>query len=189
MSHELRTPLNSLLILSRLLSDNPDGNLSEQQVEFARTINNAGTDLLTLIADILDLTKVEAGKMDINPAPLELAAMLADMERSFAALAEDKGIELAVEATGEITEIVSDEQRVAQILRNLLSNAVKFTESGSVTLTAAATSEVDPMGMPYTVAFTVSDTGIGIPADKLRLIFEAFQQADGTTSRRYGGTG
>src|SRR4051812_31434734 len=190
MSHELRTPLNSLLILSKLLADNADGNLDEQQVEFARTINQAGSDLLTLISDILDLSKVEAGKMEIHPAPLDLGMVLDGLERSFRPVAEHKGIEFGVSVLeGAPTDVVSDEQRVAQILRNLLSNAVKFTESGSVSLAVGPTDELDHRGKPYAVAFAVSDTGIGIPQDKLRLIFEAFQQADGTTSRRYGGTG
>ncbi|MEO6497002.1 MAG: response regulator, partial [Solirubrobacteraceae bacterium] len=190
MSHELRTPLNSLLILSKLLTDNPSGNLDPQQVEFARTINAAGTDLLSLISDILDLSKVEAGKMEVNPAPLPLAEVLGGLERSFAPVAADKGLEFAVEVFDDLPgEVVSDEQRVSQILRNLLSNACKFTESGSVRLTVGPTEEQDPLGRPYVLAFAVTDTGIGIAADKLRLIFEAFQQADGTTSRRYGGTG
>ncbi|MDA0182939.1 HAMP domain-containing protein [Solirubrobacter phytolaccae] len=189
MSHELRTPLNSLLILSKLLADNPAHNLSDQQVEFAQTINQAGTDLLTLISDILDLSKVEAGKMEINPAPLDTAEVLEGLERSFQPVAEERGLELVVETEDALPEIVSDDQRVAQILRNLLSNAVKFTDTGSVRLTVKPTTEVDHRGKDYALAFTVTDTGIGIPQDKLRLIFEAFQQADGTTSRRYGGTG
>ncbi|MFL5234123.1 MAG: ATP-binding protein, partial [Microvirga sp.] len=190
MSHELRTPLNSLLILSKLLIDNPDNNLNEQQIEFARTIHSAGTDLLTLISDILDLSKVEAGKMEIHPTQLDLREVLEGLERSFHPVAEEKGITLSVEvAEGAPSDVVSDDQRVAQILRNLLSNAMKFTETGEVRLSVAGTEEIDHMGRPYTLAFSVSDTGIGIPHDKLRLIFEAFQQADGTTSRRYGGTG
>jgi len=190
MSHELRTPLNSLLILSKLLTDNPSGNLDEQQVEFARTINAAGTDLLSLISDILDLSKVEAGKMEVNPALLPLAEVLGGLDRSFAPVAADKGLEFSVDLLDDLPgEVVSDEQRVSQILRNLLSNALKFTESGSVRLTVGPTEEQDPLGRPYVLAFAVTDTGIGIAPDKLRLIFEAFQQADGTTSRRYGGTG
>ncbi|MFL5843565.1 MAG: response regulator, partial [Solirubrobacteraceae bacterium] len=190
MSHELRTPLNSLLILSKLLADNPGGNLDTQQVEFARTINAAGTDLLTLISDILDLSKVEAGKMEVNPAPLALAEVLDGLERSFVPVAADKGIDFAVDVLAETpADVVSDEQRVAQILRNLLSNAMKFTEAGAVRLSVGPTNELDPRGRPYALAFSVTDTGIGIAPDKLRLIFEPFQQADGTTSRRYGGTG
>ena len=191
MSHELRTPLNSLLILSKLLADNPAENLTDQQVEFARTIHQAGTDLLTLISDILDLSKVEAGKMEINPAPLDTAEVLEGLERSFRPVAEEKGLELVARGRRRARrEVVSDEQRVAQILRNLLSNAVKFTDSGSVKLALATRRPSSTTaGAPYALAFTVTDTGIGIPQDKLRLIFEAFQQADGTTSRRYGGTG
>ena len=131
MSHELRTPLNSLLILSKLLSDNPAQNLTDQQVEFARTIHQAGTDLLTLISDILDLSKVEAGKMEINPAPLDTAEVIEGLERSFRPVAKEKGLELVRrDRRRTLPEVVSDDQRVAQILRNLLSNAVKFTDSG-----------------------------------------------------------
>jgi HAMP domain-containing protein/signal transduction histidine kinase/CheY-like chemotaxis protein len=190
MSHELRTPLNSLLILSKLLIDNPEENLTDQQIEFARTINAAGSDLLTLISDILDLSKVEAGKMEINPATLHLPEVLAGLERSFKPVAEEKNLTFSVEVVdGAPEDVLSDEQRVGQILRNLLSNALKFTESGNVKLVVAPTDEIDHRGKPYALAFTVVDTGIGIAQDKLRLIFEAFQQADGTTSRRYGGTG
>jgi HAMP domain-containing protein/signal transduction histidine kinase/CheY-like chemotaxis protein len=190
MSHELRTPLNSLLILSKLLVDNPTSNLTDQQIEFARTIHTAGTDLLTLISDILDLSKVEAGKMEIHPAPLALEETLAGLERSFGPVAEEQSLTFAVTVDDAVPrDIVSDEHRVAQVLRNLLSNALKFTETGSVELAVAGTDERDHAGRQYAIAFTVTDTGIGIPQDKLRLIFEAFQQADGTTSRRYGGTG
>jgi HAMP domain-containing protein/signal transduction histidine kinase/CheY-like chemotaxis protein len=184
MSHELRTPLNSLLILSRLLADNTAGNLTDEQIEFARTINGAGTDLLDLISDILDLSKVEAGKMEIHPGPVELVEVATAMDRAFRPLAEDKGLAFAVEiADGAPASVVTDEQRLAQVLRNLLSNAVKFTDDGEVRLVVA------PAEAPFAAAFTVRDTGIGIQEDKLRLVFEAFQQADGTTSRRYGGTG
>jgi HAMP domain-containing protein/signal transduction histidine kinase/DNA-binding response OmpR family regulator len=184
MSHELRTPLNSLLILSRLLADNPQGNLSDEQIEFARTINGAGNDLLDLISDILDLSKVEAGKMEVAPGPVEPAAVLAGLDRAFRPLAEEKGLAFVVEAAEDApATIVTDEQRVAQVLRNLLSNAVKFTDEGTVSLRAEA---AEP---PYAAAFAVADTGIGIARESLRLVFEAFQQADGTTSRRYGGTG
>jgi HAMP domain-containing protein/signal transduction histidine kinase/CheY-like chemotaxis protein len=190
MSHELRTPLNSLLILSKLLADNPSGNLDEQQVEFARTINGAGSDLLSLISDILDLSKVEAGKMEVHPAPLALAEVLGGLERSFEPVAAEKNLVFTVDVAADVpSDVITDEQRVAQILRNLLSNALKFTESGSVTLSVGPTEEMDLRERSYAIAFTVTDTGIGIAADKQRLIFEAFQQADGTTSRRYGGTG
>ena len=184
MSHELRTPLNSLLILSRLLADNPSANLSDEQVEFARTIHGAGTDLLDLISDILDLSKVEAGKMDVAPASIEVTALLDALERAFRPVAEDKGLGFTVEVAPDApAALVTDEQRAGQVLRNLLSNAVKFTDAGAVRVRAEAARA------PYAVAFVVADTGIGISADKQALVFEAFQQADGTTSRRYGGTG
>ncbi len=184
MSHELRTPLNSLLILSRLLADNPSANLTGEQVEFARTIHGAGTDLLDLISDILDLSKVEAGKMDVAPASIEVGSVLEGLERAFRPVAEDKGLGFTVEVAPDApAAIVTDEQRAGQVLRNLLSNAVKFTDAGEVRVRA------EPAPSPYAVAFVVADTGIGIAADKQALVFEAFQQADGTTSRRYGGTG
>jgi signal transduction histidine kinase/CheY-like chemotaxis protein len=190
MSHELRTPLNSLLILSKLLADNPAGNLDAEQVEFARTINSAGSDLLHLISDILDLSKVEAGKMDLDPATVEVGAVLDAAERSFRPIAEEKGLHFQLElAQGAPVELFTDEQRLQQVLRNLLSNAMKFTESGFVRLAVEPTAEQSLDGRPFAVAFRITDSGIGIAKDKLRLIFEAFQQADGTTSRRYGGTG
>jgi HAMP domain-containing protein/signal transduction histidine kinase/CheY-like chemotaxis protein len=196
MSHELRTPLNSLLILAKLLSQNEEGNLEERQVEFAQTIHNAGSDLLDLINDILDLSKVEAGKMDVIAAPVALTDVAERVRQSFEALAAEKQLELQVEVSDDVLpSMVTDEQRLHQVLKNLVSNAVKFTESGSVRLAISAA----PEGIRYSnpalgaagsvVAFTVADTGIGIPPEKLRLVFEAFQQADGTTSRRYGGTG
>jgi signal transduction histidine kinase/CheY-like chemotaxis protein/HAMP domain-containing protein len=190
MSHELRTPLNSLLILSKLLSENPHGNLDTEQVEFARTINSAGSDLLHLISDILDLSKVEAGKMDLDPATVEVGAVLDAAERSFRPVAEERGLQLQLElAQGAPVELFTDEQRLLQVLRNLVSNAMKFTEHGFVRLAVEPTAETAFDGRPYAVAFRITDSGIGIAEDKLRLIFEAFQQADGTTSRRYGGTG
>jgi signal transduction histidine kinase/CheY-like chemotaxis protein len=190
MSHELRTPLNSLLILSKLLGDNRDGNLNEEQIEYARTIHGAGTDLLALISDILDLSKVEAGKMEVAPGHVPIEDVVQAVERSFRPVAEEKalGFEVVVEPQAP-TALFTDEQRLQQVLRNLLSNAFKFTESGAVVLTISDTEESSFDGRPYAVALSVTDTGIGIPDEKLRLIFEAFQQADGTTSRRYGGTG
>ncbi|HEV2777166.1 MAG TPA: response regulator, partial [Solirubrobacteraceae bacterium] len=186
MSHELRTPLNSLLILSKLLAENPERNLTDKQVEFASTIHTAGADLLSLISDILDLTKIEAGKMEINPGMSSLSGIREYVERAFASVAEQKGLDFEVRTTDEApAEVFTDEQRLQQVLRNLLSNAFKFTESGRVELVLDAA----PADSPYTLSVTVRDTGIGIAADKLRLIFEAFQQADGTTSRRFGGTG
>jgi HAMP domain-containing protein/signal transduction histidine kinase/CheY-like chemotaxis protein len=183
MSHELRTPLNSLLILSRMLAENPEGNLEPQQVEFAETIHAAGNDLLALINDILDLSKVEAGKMDLHVGQLALVDLCDDVERAFRPVAEEKGLRFAIERDPALpAAIVTDEQRLEQILRNLLSNAVKFTYEGSVTL------RISP-AQGDTLAFSVIDTGVGIADEKLALIFEAFQQADGTTSRKYGGTG
>ncbi|HEX8120487.1 MAG TPA: HAMP domain-containing protein, partial [Solirubrobacteraceae bacterium] len=184
MSHELRTPLNSLLILSKLLADNPEHNLSDRQIEFAQTIHQAGTDLLALISDILDLSKVEAGKMEVHPSSLPLDQVRTYVDRAFRSVAEEKGLTFSIEVAEDAPQaLVTDEQRLQQVLRNLLSNAFKFTEEGAVELRMH---RAEP---PYAVAFTVKDTGIGIAADKLRLIFEAFQQADGTTSRKYGGTG
>ena len=183
MSHELRTPLNSLLILSKVLSSNENGNLSEKQIDSAATIHNAGSDLLALINDILDLSKVEAGKMDVHVTRTSLDGVRDFVERSFRPVAEEKGLTFAVEVEpGAPEEIETDEQRLQQVLKNLLSNSFKFTNTGGVTLrmSAAEGGAVD---------FAVSDTGIGIPPDKLKLIFEAFQQAEGSISRRFGGTG
>src|SRR2546421_942896 len=196
MSHELRTPLNSLLLLARLLADNSEHNLSPKQIEFARTIHSAGSDLLALIDDILDLSKIEAGRMDVEPAEVRLGDVRGYVEQAFAPQAEEKGLAFAVEVVdGVPPAMVTDPQKLQQVLRNLLSNAVKFTDSGSVTLRIGP----PPEGSEFDVAtlrsatgvvgFTVADTGIGISDDKLALIFEAFQQADGTTSRRFGGTG
>jgi HAMP domain-containing protein/signal transduction histidine kinase/CheY-like chemotaxis protein len=183
MSHELRTPLNSLLILSRLLGDNDEGNLSAQQVEFATTIHSAGNDLLSLINDILDLSKVEAGKMELDLSPVALADICEDVERSFRAVAEEKGLTFAIELDDALpASIVTDEQRLQQVLRNLLSNAFKFTPAGTVALRVLRDAD-------ERISFAVADTGVGIAGDKLASIFEAFQQADGTTSRKYGGTG
>ncbi|MEV0313038.1 HAMP domain-containing protein [Nonomuraea fuscirosea] len=190
MSHELRTPLNSLLILARLLADNPGGNLSEQEVEFATTIHNAGSDLLQLINDILDLSKIEAGRMDVRPERLPLSKLLDYVDATFRPLTVDRGLKLEIEVTpGTPVQLYNDERRLQQILRNLLSNAVKFTSAGEVRLVVSVAGDrPDPEGRPM-IAFAVSDTGIGIAADKLPAIFGAFQQADGTTSRKYGGTG
>ncbi|HST64187.1 MAG TPA: ATP-binding protein, partial [Mycobacteriales bacterium] len=195
MSHELRTPLNSLLILARLLADNVTGNLTPEQVKYATVIHGAGSDLLQLIDDILDLSKVEAGKMDSSPADVSFTSLVEYVESMCRPLTSDKGLGFTVSVADNLPRTLhTDERRLQQILRNLLSNAVKFTESGEIRL------EVGPVDRqrcqnpslrrsPGVVAFQVIDTGIGIPADKLKIIFEAFQQADGTTSRRYGGTG
>jgi HAMP domain-containing protein/signal transduction histidine kinase/CheY-like chemotaxis protein len=183
MSHELRTPLNSLLILSKLLLENERGNLNEKELEFARTIHTAGTDLLQLISDILDLSKIEAGKMEILTDLVELADVQAYVSRTFDPIAADKRLAFEIDADPKLPgAILTDEQRLEQILRNLLSNAFKFTESGGVTLRIKR----EPGEQ---ISFAVTDTGVGIPPEKLQVIFEAFQQADGTTSRKYGGTG
>ena len=194
MSHELRTPLNSLLVLANLLSENLDGNLTGKQVDFARTIHGAGSDLLQLINDILDLSKVEAGKMDLHPADLRLATLVEQVEATFRPMAADKGLEFDVIVhAGTPDRLYVDEQRLAQVVRNLLSNAVKFTSAGQVSLSIGHAEEVEFSGVlreaSDVIAFAVSDTGVGIAKDKLDVIFEAFQQADGTTSRRFGGTG
>ncbi|WP_223268524.1 HAMP domain-containing protein, partial [Streptosporangium nondiastaticum] len=204
MSHELRTPLNSLLILAKLLADNADGNLSPKQVEFAETIHGAGSDLLQLINDILDLSKVEAGKMDVSPTRIALVQLVDYVEATFRPLTAEKGLDFSVRVSPELPATLhTDEQRLLQVLRNLLSNAVKFTDTGAVELVIRpaggdvpdtireqlleAGSLRDPDG--EVIAFSVTDTGIGIAASKMRVIFEAFKQADGTTSRKYGGTG
>jgi signal transduction histidine kinase/HAMP domain-containing protein/CheY-like chemotaxis protein len=195
MSHELRTPLNSLLVLARLLADNPTGNLTDKQVEFAGVIYEAGSDLLQLIDDILDLSKVEAGKMNVHPADVPLSELTDYFEATFRPLTVEKGLDLVVTLAPDVPATVhTDEQRLQQILRNLLSNAVKFTDAGEVRL-AVTTATPDALRSDalrtagQVLAFSVHDTGIGIPEEKLPIIFEAFQQADGTTSRRYGGTG
>ncbi|MBW3649129.1 MAG: response regulator, partial [Actinobacteria bacterium] len=196
MSHELRTPLNSLLILAKLLAENPKGNLDEKQVEFARSIHGAGTDLLNLISDILDLSKVEAGKMEVTPGGVSLSRLEDGLQQMFEPLADQKGLVFSVELEdGLPAAIFTDEQRLQQVLNNLVSNALKFTDAGRVSLRVRPRSPHDRLnssrldGADDVIAFEVSDTGIGIPPEKLLLIFEAFQQADGTTSRRYGGTG
>ncbi|MDQ3763794.1 MAG: HAMP domain-containing protein [Actinomycetota bacterium] len=195
MSHELRTPLNSALVLAKLLADNLDGNLTDKQVEFARTIYSAGSDLLQLINDILDLAKVEAGRMEPSLSDVAMTAVVNYVKTLCEPLAAEKALHFTVELDPALPEILrTDEQRLQQVLRNLMSNAVKFTDEGGVALRIrpASADEVESEALraaPARVAFEVEDTGIGIPAEKLSVIFEAFQQADGTTSRRYGGTG
>ena len=195
MSHELRTPLNSLLILSNLLASNQQGNLNEKQVDFARTINSAGTDLLSLINDILDLSKIESGTVTIDVGDMPLGHLRQHMERTFRQLAADKGLGFTINVDPDLPESVrTDEKRLQQIVLNLLSNAFKFTSKGGVVLdfsVAKARSIGNGTAKPMSegLAIAVTDTGIGIPKDKQKLIFEAFQQADGTTSRKYGGTG
>ncbi|WNZ14205.1 HAMP domain-containing protein [Streptomyces sp. 11x1] len=194
MSHELRTPLNSLLILAQLLAQNPSRNLTPKQVEYAGIIHSAGSDLLQLINDILDLSKVEAGKMDVAPERVPLRKLLEYVEATFRPMTSQKSLDFTVAtAPGTPADLLTDDSRLRQILRNLLSNAVKFTEEGGVTLRIqpAVDREV-PVGVLRggpVVAFRVEDTGIGIPQQQLETIFGAFQQADGTTSRKYGGTG
>ncbi len=196
MSHELRTPLNSLLILSQLLSENPEGNLSGQQVEFANTIHSAGTDLLALISDILDLSKIESGTMAIDFDECQLQDLSTSIERGFRQVANDKDLDFNIVLDPSLPDkIRTDSKRLQQILKNLLSNAFKFTHEGSVTLridAAASGWSQENIALnkaDRVVAFSVVDTGIGVPPEKQRIIFEAFQQADGTTSRKYGGTG
>ncbi len=187
MSHELRTPLNSLLILSKMLAENKGGNLTEEQVKFARTVFASGNDLLGLINEILDLSKVEAGKMTIDPREIRLADVQDYFEQAFRPLAEQKGVAFEISlGKGLPAKIFTDSSRLNQILKNLLSNAFKFTDEGKVRLTIR--NEARENGEEG-LAFSVQDSGIGISRDKLGLIFEAFQQADGTTSRKYGGTG
>ncbi|MET9818410.1 HAMP domain-containing protein [Streptomyces sp. NPDC006355] len=194
MSHELRTPLNSLLILAQLLAQNPSRNLTPKQVEYAQIIHSAGSDLLQLINDILDLSKVEAGKMDVTPERVTLRQLIEYVEATFRPMTTQKSLEFTVTtAPGAPADLLTDDSRLRQVLRNLLSNAVKFTEQGGVELSIepAADDEV-PDGVirgGAVVAFRVKDTGIGIPEQNLETIFGAFQQADGTTSRKYGGTG
>ena len=196
MSHELRTPLNSLLILARLLADNVGGNLTPKQVEFARTIHSSGAELLALINDILDLAKIESGTVTLNIASERFADVTDYVERTFRQMASDKGLEFVVSVDRSLPAAMeTDAKRLQQIITNLLSNAFKFTSKGKVSLVARAAESGWSPGHPVlssagtVVAFAVVDTGIGIPANKQRLIFEAFQQADGTTSREYGGTG
>ncbi|MFD3819336.1 HAMP domain-containing protein [Streptomyces rubiginosohelvolus] len=204
MSHELRTPLNSLLILAKLLADNAEGNLSPKQVEFAETIHGAGSDLLQLINDILDLSKVEAGKMDVSPTRIALVQLVDYVEATFRPLTAEKGLDFSVRVSPELPATLhTDEQRLLQVLRNLLSNAVKFTDSGAVELVIRPAGADVPNAIREhlleagslrdadadLIAFSVTDTGIGIASSKMLVIFEAFKQADGTTSRKYGGTG
>ena len=182
MSHELRTPLNSSLILSKLLADNPAGNLSDEQVRYAESIYSAGNDLLTLINDILDISKVEAGMLEIRPEQVSMRRLVESLKTAFEPISQNKGVAFVVELDARMPPaFFSDRQRVEQILKNLLSNAFKFTEHGQVTLRLSLDD-----GQP---SFAVSDTGIGIAPEQQELIFEAFRQADGAITRRYGGTG
>ncbi len=196
MSHELRTPLNSLLILAQLLADNKKGNLTDKQVEYARTIHSAGSDLLTLINDILDLSKVEAGKLEVHLDDVPLLDLVAILEQKFRHVAEEKGLTFNLMVAENLPPFVkTDVQKLHQIINNLLSNAFKFTSEGEVKVTVQRPkspqwpiSLLPPLSQNF-IAISVTDTGIGIPKEKQQVIFEAFQQVDGTTSRRYGGTG
>ena len=191
MSHELRTPLNSLLILSKQLADNKDENLTPKQVEFASTIRRAGTDLLTLINDILDLSKIESGTTGIDITTQRVGDICLDLERTFNSIAADRGLVFATGIASDVPETIeTDQTRLMQILKNLLSNAFKFTSAGTVGLKITRIERRSADGrMAPSLAFAVTDTGIGIPHDKHNVIFEAFQQADMSTARKYGGTG
>jgi len=196
MSHELRTPLNSILILGQQLTENPDGNLSHKQVEFARTIHGAGTDLLNLISDILDLSKIESGTVSVDAEEVYFSNLLEMIARPFRHEAENRRLQFEVVISPNLDRsIITDSKRLQQVLKNLLSNAFKFTAEGGVKLTVAPAASgwnADHPTLrhaPVVVSFEVSDTGIGIPPEKQRIIFEAFQQADAGTSRKYGGTG
>ncbi|HVW10653.1 MAG TPA: response regulator, partial [Bryobacteraceae bacterium] len=197
MSHELRTPLNNLLILARMLSENSDRNLTPKQVKFAETIHTSGTDLLALISDILDLSKIESGKMDVDIGGVRFVELQDYCEKTFRHVAEGKNLDFGIEVGASLANEVmhTDAKRLQQVLKNLLSNALKFTERGSVRLTIDRVASGWSAGhltlsrAKSAIAFSVIDTGIGIQTDKQRIIFEAFQQADGTTSRKYGGTG
>ncbi|MGD0415899.1 MAG: HAMP domain-containing protein [Terriglobales bacterium] len=196
MSHELRTPLNSILVLGQQLSDNPDGNLTPKQVEFSRTIHGAGTDLLNLITDILDLSKIESGTVSVEAEEVFFASLLDMVERPFRHEAENRHLTFEVQTDPHLARsVVTDSKRLQQVLKNLLSNAFKFTELGGVRLSVSVAKSGWAEDHPIlakagtVIAFEVTDTGIGIPYDKQRIIFEAFQQADAGTSRKYGGTG
>jgi len=183
MSHELRTPLNSSLILAKLLADNPEDNLTGEQVKYAKTIQSSGNDLLNLINDILDLSKIEAGHVEIRPETVVVERLTGNLRQVFQPLAQDKNLDFAVEVAADVPRTIeTDPQRLEQVLKNLLSNAIKFTETGRVRLSIEMDSDSD-------IRFAVTDTGIGIARDQQQSVFEAFQQADGTISRRYGGTG
>jgi HAMP domain-containing protein/CheY-like chemotaxis protein len=196
MSHELRTPLNSILILGQQLGDNPDGNLSAKQVEFARSIHGAGTDLLNLITDILDLSKIESGTVTVEAEEVYFTTLLETVRRTFRHEAENRRLSFDVQVDAQLgSTMVTDPKRLQQVLKNLLSNAFKFTEHGGVRLNVAiatggwSSENLTLRDSTSVVSFEVSDTGVGIPPEKQKIVFEAFQQADASTSRKYGGTG
>ncbi|MBC7381405.1 MAG: response regulator [Bacteroidia bacterium] len=185
MSHELRTPLNSILLLSRLLSDNKLKHLSNDEVEYAKVIQNSGNGLLNLINEILDLSQIETGKMELDPEETKITEVLDGLKSLFTELAKEKGIAFNLSTAGDLPEFIrTDKMRLEQILKNLISNAIKFTAKGSVKLHVTRSAKNNNL-----ISFSVEDTGVGIPKDKHALIFEAFQQADGSTKRKYGGTG
>src|SRR5262249_3869152 len=196
MSHELRTPLNSLLILTKMLADNPEGNLTAKQVEFARSIHASGSDLLALISDILDMSKIESGTVLVEVGEFTFDEVGEFVERTFRQVAEQKGLRLRIETGDGLPEtMTTDQKRLYQVLKNLLSNALKFTEAGEVVLRMEPASagwggDQEVLNQADSVvAFAVIDTGIGIPEDKRDLIFEPFQQVDMSSTRRHGGTG
>ena len=199
MSHELRTPLNSILLLSKLLADNKDGHLTEDHVESAQSIHSSGSELLQLINEVLDISKVEAGKMDINIDDMDIHDFSTAMKRNFKPVTTEKNLYMKVDIADDLPKYIhTDKQRVEQIMKNFLSNAFKFTIEGGVTLLISRPDDQSynetqlhrkGIDRAKAVIFSVSDTGIGIPEEKQELIFEAFHQADGTTSRQYGGTG
>ena len=184
MSHELRTPLNSILLLSRLLSENNEKNLSSDQIEYAKVIQSSGNGLLGLIDEILDLSKIEAGKMSLEYEHVPINAIIDDLQSIFKPVAVEKELEFKINVQNNVPQVIeTDRMRVDQILKNLISNALKFTSKGSVTLEIKNVPENDKF-----ICFSVTDTGIGIPKEKQQLVIEAFQQADGSTKRKYGET-
>jgi signal transduction histidine kinase len=196
MSHELRSPLNSLLILAQQLVENPNHHLDQNEVDFAKTIHSSGNDLLSLINEILDLSKIESGTVTLELSAVPFTMVRDQIDRTFRHVAQNRGLDFEISlAPGLPQAIITDEKRLLQVLKNLLSNAFKFTEKGRVTVRVdradAGWSVVnDTLNTAQEViAFTIEDTGIGIPADKQRIIFEAFQQSDGSIARKYGGTG
>eukprot|EP01098_Paradermamoeba_levis_P001905 TRINITY_DN12194_c0_g1_i1.p1 TRINITY_DN12194_c0_g1~~TRINITY_DN12194_c0_g1_i1.p1 ORF type:complete len:273 (-),score=-3.89 TRINITY_DN12194_c0_g1_i1:5-823(-) len=197
MSHELRTPLNSVLILASLLAENKPHNLTDKQIDYAKVIHKSGSDLLELINDILDLSKIEAGKVELHLEQVSVRTIVSDLEQLFSVVADQKGVTLQTQVDETVPAIIrTDKQRLEQTIRNLLSNAFKFTpKSGLVTLSFRTEKPSVKLTNPtlreadQVLAISVADTGIGIPDDRQQLIFDAFQQADGSTSRKYGGTG
>jgi len=195
MSHELRTPLNSIIVLSQLMAEDKKGHLDDKEKQFSSTINSSGNDLLNLINDILDLSKVESGNIELQIDRLYFDDLESYVTTSFDEVMKDKGLKISTEIKEGVPEsILSDLQRVQQIIKNLFSNAIKFTKSGEISMIISKPAKNTKFSNPdlqvnNTVAISVKDSGIGIPKENKKLIFEAFKQADGTTSRKYGGTG